>query len=96
MRKMFIQVLEKIKKGSPKKIITINTDLYESTIASLLSDIQNKYHKSSIGSYPYFNFATKKAGVNIVVSSWTMDSLDEIVSDIQNMITLKGGKSSIV
>ena len=89
-------VLEKIKKGSPKKIITINTDLYESTIALLLSDIQNKYIESSIGSYPYFNFATKNAGVNIVVSSWTMDSLDEIVSEIQSMITLKGGKSLIV
>jgi len=96
MKKMFIQVLEKIKKGSPKKIITINTDLYESTIALLLSDIQNKYIESSIGSYPYFNFATKNAGVNIVVSSWTMDSLDEIVSEIQSMITLKGGKSLIV
>jgi len=96
MKKMYIQVLENIKKGSPKIIITINTDLYESTIAVKLRDIQIKYNESLIGSYPYFNFASKKAGVNIVISSWTMNSLDEIVFEIQNMITLKGGNSSIV
>tara|TARA_Y100000590_G_scaffold326970_1_gene371152 strand:+ start:11761 stop:12507 length:747 start_codon:yes stop_codon:yes gene_type:complete len=96
MQKMFLQVLEKIEKGSPKKIITLKTNLYESTISLMLSDIQKKYSKSSIGSYPYFNFATKKAGVNIVISSWTLESLDEIVIEIQNLISLKGGKSSIV
>jgi Predicted nucleotide-utilizing enzyme related to molybdopterin-biosynthesis enzyme MoeA len=45
MQKMFLQVLEKIEKGYPKKIVTINTDLYESVIALFLNDIQNKYDK---------------------------------------------------
>ena len=96
MKKMFLNVLENIEKGEPKKTITINTNLYESTISLLLNDIQNKFSKCSIGSYPFFNFVSKKAGVNIVISSWTMDSLDEVVNDIENMIRLKGGKSSIV
>ena len=94
MQKMFLQILENLKKGSPKKILTINTNLYESTIALFLNDIQNKYSECSIGSYPYFNFIEKKGGVNIVVSSWTMKSLEDVVLDIQNMIRLKGGKST--
>ena len=96
MQKMFLQILENLKKGSPKKILTIQTNLYESTIALFLNDIQNKYSECSIGSYPYFNFIEKKGGVNIVVSSWTMKSLEDVVLEIQNMIRLKGGKSSIV
>ena len=96
MKKMFLRVMDKIEKGSPKKIVTINTNLYESTISITLSEIQNKYNTCTIGSYPYFNFAKKKAGVNIVISSWTMQSLDDIIFDIEKMITLKGGKSSIV
>ena len=95
MQKMFLQILENLKKGSPKKILTINTNLYESTIALFLNNIQKKYSKCSIGSYPYFNYIEKKGGVNIVVSSWTMESLDGVVLEIQNMIRLKGGKSFI-
>ena len=96
MEKMFLEILKNLKKGLPKKIITINTNLYESTIASFLKDIQKNFTECSIGSYPYFNFLLKKGGVNIVVSSWSMESLDEVVFEIQNMIKLKGGKSSIV
>ena len=90
MQKMFLQILENLKKGSPKKILTIQTNLYESTIALFLNDIQNKYSECSIGSYPYFNFIEKKGGVNIVVSSWTMESLEDVALDLQNMIRLKG------
>ena len=96
MQIMFLQILENLKKGSPKKILTINTNLYESTIALFLNDIQKNFSECSIGSYPYFNFIEKKGGVNIVVSSWTMQSLDDVVLEIQKMIRLKGGKSSIV
>jgi len=61
-----------------------------------LNDIQKIFSECSIGSYPYFNFIEKKGGVNIVISSWTMQSLDDVVLEIQKMIRLKGGKSSIV
>ena len=84
MQKMFLQILENLKKGSPKKILSINTNLYESTIALFLNDIQKKYSECSIGSYPYFNFIKKRGGVNIVVSSWEREDL----KDINNVLNL--------
>ncbi len=96
MEKMFLELIKKIKKGKPKIVTTINTNLYESKIAIFLKDIQEKYKESSIGSYPYFNIAAKTGGVNIVVSSWNMSSVQPVVDDIVNMIKLNGGKSSIV
>ena len=42
MKKMFVNVLKKIEKGKPKKIITINTNVFESLIAEKLSIIQKK------------------------------------------------------
>ncbi len=96
MQIMFIELLKKLKKGKPKTVKTINTNLYESKIAIYLKDIQDKYKDSSIGSYPYFNLVAKTGGVNIVVSSWNMTSVQPVVNDIVKMIKLNGGKSSIV
>ena len=96
MEQMFVTVLKNLTKGKPKKIITINTNLYESKIAPFLKDIQEQYQECAIGSYPYFNFLSKTGGVNIVISSWTMFSLDEIEKDIIEMIRFNGGNYSIV
>ena len=96
MKTMFLNLLENIKKGSPKKTVTININLYESLIAAELEKIQNNHPKCSIGSYPYFNFISKTGGVNIVISSWDLDNLDSIVNEVKNLISLLGGKSSIV
>jgi molybdenum cofactor synthesis domain-containing protein len=96
MEIMFISVLKNLKKGKPKKITTINTDLYESKIAIFLNNIQNKFTECSIGSYPYFNFISRTGGVNIVISSWSMNSLDLIEKEIIHMIKLNGGNYSFV
>ena len=96
MKKMFINLLENIEKGSPKKSVTININLYESLIAEELGKIQNNYPNCSIGSYPYFNFSSNVGGVNIVISSWFLDNLDVIVKEIEDKISLLGGKSKIV
>lgn len=96
MEEMFLNVLKNLTKGKPKKITTINTNLYESKIAPFLKDIQDQFSECSIGSYPYFNFLSKTGGVNIVISSWTMISLDEIEKKIVEMIKLNGGNYSIV
>ena len=96
MEQMFINILKDIKKGKPKKITTINTDLYESKIAPFLDDIQNQFVDCSIGSYPYFNFLSKTGGVNIVISSWTMSSLNEVEKKIIEMIKFNSGNCSIV
>ena len=96
MEVMLINVLKNLKKGKPKKITTVNTNLYESKIAPFLKDIQKNYQECSIGSYPYFNFLSKTGGVNIVMSSWTMSSLDDVEKEIIEMIKLNGGNYSIV
>ncbi|MDC0232886.1 molybdopterin-binding protein [Pelagibacteraceae bacterium] len=96
MEVMFVNILNNLKKGKPKKITTINTNLYESKIATSLNDIQNKYQECAIGSYPYFNFLSKTGGVNIVISSWTMNSLDDVEKEIIEMIKLNSGNYSIV
>ena len=96
MEQMFVNVLKNLTKGNPKKITTINTSLYESKIAPFLKDIQDQYTECSIGSYPYFNFLSKTGGVNIVISSWTMISLDNVEREIVEMIKFNGGNYSIV
>jgi molybdenum cofactor synthesis domain-containing protein len=96
MKKMFLNLLENIEKGPPKKSVTININLYESLIAKDLEKIQNNHSDCSIGSYPYFNFISKTGGVNIVISSWTIENFDKIVKEIENTISLLGGKCLIV
>ena len=96
MQSMFLNLLTKIEKGSPKKTITVNINLYESTISSALEKIQNDCKECSIGSYPYFNYISKTGGVNIVISTWELNNLDHVVLKITKMVSLLGGKSSIV
>jgi len=96
MKKMFVNVLKNIKKGESKKIITINTDLYESLMAEKLSIIQEENLECSIGSYPYFDKITNTGGVNIVISSWKLKNLNNIAGEIEEMITLLNGKSKKV
>ena len=94
MKKMVDYVFQNIKKGKPKNIITINTNLFESSIAFKLNEIQNRNQDCSIGSYPYFNYVEKTGGVNIVISSWKINDLDDIAQEVSDMISLLGGKSS--
>ena len=96
MKTMFKSLLVNLQKGKPKKICTINTNLYESIIASELCKIQDKNLDCSIGSYPYFNFVQKRGGVNIVVSSWEREDLKNINAQIAKMISILGGKCFIV
>ena len=96
MEKMFDNLLKDLEKGSPKKTISIRTSLFESSIAVGLEQIQNQHPDCSIGSYPYFNYATKSGGVNIVISSWVIEDLYPICNEIKDLISSLGGKSSII
>ena len=96
MKKMFKVIIKNLKKGEPKKISTIKTNLFESIMSSKLTKIQNKFKDCDIGSYPFFNFSKKIGGVNIVVSSWKMKDLSIVNNEIIKMISLLGGKSSIL
>jgi len=92
MKNMINYVFQNIEKGNPKKIFTINTNLFESTLADNLTIIQKRHPECSIGSYPYFNYIAKTGGVNIVVSSWKLENLDNIIKEIKDSILLLGGK----
>ena len=92
MKNMIDYVFQNIKKGKPKKILTIKINLFESAIADKLSIIQKNNPKCSIGSYPYFNYVSKTGGVNIVVSSWELENLEDIVNQIKESIKILGGK----
>ena len=96
---MFNSVVKNIKKGKPKRLVTINTNLYESIIAEELEKIQNKFNDCEIGSYPHFDFNNKTSkigGVNIVVSGTKKLSVDLVIKKI-NLIILKfDGKSQIL
>ena len=96
MKSMFVNLLNNIEKGKPKKIVTINTNLFESTIATELSVIQKNNPECSIGSYPYFNYIENTSGVNIVISSWTLEKIDHVVNETKKMTSLFNGKCSVV
>tara|TARA_B100001123_G_C15224825_1_gene992743 strand:+ start:83 stop:829 length:747 start_codon:yes stop_codon:yes gene_type:complete len=96
MQKMFISIIPKLKKSKPKKILTIKTNLFESIISKKLSLIQRQNIDYEIGSYPNFSHKNKTSGVNIVISSWKKDNLSLVGDQIIDMISVLGGKSSIV
>jgi len=96
MQVMFNILLKDLKTRKAKRITTIKTNLFESKIAKKLSNIQKKHKDCSIGSYPFFDFKKKIGGVNIVISSWERENLQDISSEIVKMISLLGGKSKIV
>ena len=81
-----------------KKILseTISLRTVESEIANSLEEVQKKFNNVEIGSYPYFDKVANASGVNIVISSWKLKNLDNIASEIEEMISLLNGKSKIV
>ena len=93
---MFREKIRSLDEGLRYYKKTVSTRLSEGIIGEYIEKIQNKFYRLEIGSYPYFNLVSKTGGVNIVVSSWNMTSIQPVVDDIVNMIKLKGGKSSIV
>ena len=42
LKVMFLNIIKNLKRGKPKKILTINTNLFESVIANRLGVIQKK------------------------------------------------------
>jgi molybdenum cofactor synthesis domain-containing protein len=65
--------------GKPVKSRSIRTELPESRIAKVLTELDQQYEHVDIGSYPFFN--NGKAGTSLVVRTTEEDLLIE-VSDI--------------
>ena len=72
-----------------KKILskTISVNTVESEIAKPLEDVQNKFLRVEIGSYPFFRLG--KVGVSIVIRSTDWDQIENCAQQIQNFIQQK-------
>ena len=77
----------KIKGG--KKILskTISINTVESEIAKSLENVQRKFEKVDIGSYPFFRLG--KIGVSIVIRSSNKKKIDECYKEIVSFIKVK-------
>ena len=72
-----------------KKILskTVSVSTVESEIAKALEDVQNKFLRVEIGSYPFFRLG--KVGVSIVIRSTEWDQIENCAQQIQNFIQQK-------
>jgi molybdenum cofactor synthesis domain-containing protein len=77
----------KIKGG--KKILnkTISAQAVESEIAKSLEDVQHKFKKVEIGSYPFFRLG--KIGVSIVIRSTYKKKIDDCYKEIVSFLKKK-------
>ena len=72
-----------------KKILskTISVNTVESEIAKALEDVQNKFLRVEIGSYPFFRLG--KVGVSIVMRSTEKNQIDDCSKQIVSFIQKK-------
>ena len=72
-----------------KKILskTISVNTVESEIAKALEDVQNKFLRVEIGSYPFFRLG--KIGVSIVMRSTEKNQIDDCSKQIVSFIQTK-------
>ena len=72
-----------------KKILskTISVNTVESEIAKALEDVQNKFLRVEIGSYPFFRLG--KVGVSIVIRSTEWNQIEDRAKQIKKFIQKK-------
>tara|TARA_B100000029_G_scaffold356297_1_gene349136 strand:+ start:1041 stop:1796 length:756 start_codon:yes stop_codon:yes gene_type:complete len=92
LKSMLGGLKNKIKGG--KKILsrTISAQTVESEIAKSLADVQSKFKKVDIGSYPFFRLGN--IGVSIVIRCSDKKKIDECSKEIVNF--LKNKKINII
>jgi len=92
LKSMLGELSNKIKGG--KKILskTISVRTVESEIAKSLTNVQNRFKRVDIGSYPFFRLG--KIGVSIVIRSTDKKKIDECYKEIVNF--LKKQKINII
>ncbi len=66
---------------------TISVHTVESKIAKSLEDVQNRFKKVEIGSYPFFRFG--KIGVSIVIRSTEKKQIDDCYKQIASFLKKK-------
>ena len=87
LKSMLGGLSNKIKGG--KKILskTISVSTVESEIAKSLANVQHKFKKVDIGSYPFFRLG--KIGVSIVIRSIYKKKIDECYKEIVSFLKKK-------
>ena len=87
LKSMLGGLRNKIKGG--KKILskTISVNTVESEIAKSLENVQNKFKKVEIGSYPFFRLG--KIGVSIVIRSSVKKKIDDCYKEIVSFLKKK-------
>tara|TARA_Y100000590_G_scaffold328167_1_gene372627 strand:- start:3284 stop:3667 length:384 start_codon:yes stop_codon:yes gene_type:complete len=87
LKSMLDGLNNKIRGG--KKILskTISAETVESEIAKSLEEVQNKFKKVEIGSYPFFRQG--KIGVSFVIRSTEKKQIDDCHKQIVNFLKKK-------
>ena len=87
LKSMLGGLSNKIKGG--KKILnrTVSVNTVESEIAKPLSDLQRKFRKVDIGSYPFFRLG--KIGVSIVIRATDKKKIDDCYKEIVSFLKKK-------
>ncbi len=92
LKSMLGGLKHKIKGGEKILSKTINVNTVESEIAKSLENVQHKFKKVDIGSYPFFKLG--KIGVSIVIRSSDKKKIDDCYKEIVSF--LKNKKIDII
>lgn len=87
---MFDGITDRLVGGPPILSRNISTNLRESSLAQGLGFLQSRFTTVSIGSYPYFKKG--RPGINLVMRSTISSDLEDIYSEIEQLILQTGGK----
>lgn len=90
MRAMFDGIRHNLKGGKPVQSVTVTTYLTEGTIAKSLTDIQNQYPETDIGSYPFVRDG--KIGTSLVARHEDAALLERVKEAITTMVKGYGGE----
>lgn len=90
MQAMLDDILPSLSEGHKILSHTVSCNLGESMMALQLTDIQNKYPETDIGSYPQYRAG--HLGVSLVVRGTDKNMISSAATDIKQMIISLGGE----
>lgn len=93
MQAMFESMTHRLTGGEPLRERSIVVDIGEGTLASALSDIQDRHRSLSIGSYPYYRGGA--FGVKLVLRGTDDAELDAAAEEVVAALRALGGNPRI-
>lgn len=87
MQAMLEAIIPQLEKGVEVVSKTVKVMCAESIVAKFLGDLQNKYKKSSIGSYPFMKtHEFDMAGTNVVIRSRDEENLNCAITELEDWL----------